>query len=49
MKEFKNISLIVKWDLDAQVDVLFEILKNVLDEGTIRARIVRYKLQKHEV
>ena len=33
--------------LEAKVNVLFEILKNVLDEGAIRARTVRFKLQKY--
>lgn len=32
--------------LESQVNVLFDILKNVLDEGAIRARTVKYKLQK---
>lgn len=34
-------------NLDAQVSVLFEIANNVLDEGALRARIVRFKLQKY--
>ncbi|MGL5378941.1 Lon family ATP-dependent protease [Clostridium sp.] len=33
--------------LDAQVNVLNQILKNVLDEGAVRARTVRFKLQKY--
>lgn len=33
--------------LESQVNVLFDILKNVLDEGAIRARTVKYKLQKY--
>ena len=33
--------------LEAKVNVLFDILKNVLDEGAIRARTVRFKLQKY--
>lgn len=33
--------------IDSQVNVLFDILKNVLDEGAVRARTVKYKLQKH--
>lgn len=33
--------------LDAQVNVLNQILKNVLDEGAIRARTIRFKLQKY--
>jgi ATP-dependent Lon protease len=33
--------------LESQIDVLFEVAKNVLDEGAVKARIVKYKLQKH--
>ena len=33
--------------LESQVNVLFDILKNVLDEGAVRARTVKYKLQKY--
>jgi ATP-dependent Lon protease len=33
--------------LDSQVDVLFEVVRKVLDEGAVKARIVKYKLQKH--
>ena len=33
--------------LEAKVNVLFDILKNVLDEGAIRARTVRFKLQRY--
>ncbi|MEQ8156154.1 MAG: Lon family ATP-dependent protease [Clostridiaceae bacterium] len=33
--------------LESQVNVLFDILKNVLDDGAIRARTVKYKLQKY--
>ena len=33
--------------LDSQVKVLFDIVKNVLDEGAVRARTVKYKLQKY--
>lgn len=32
--------------LDTQIDVLYDVLNKVLDEGTINARIVKYKLQK---
>lgn len=34
-------------NLDAQVSVLFEVTKNVLDEGAVRARTVKFKLQKY--
>lgn len=33
--------------LDAQANVLNQILNNVLDEGAVRARVVRFKLQKY--
>ena len=33
--------------LEAQVNVLFEILDNVLDKGAVRARTVKYKLSKY--
>ena len=42
--DFKNI-LESDLPLEAKVNVLFDILKNVLDEGAIRARTVRFKLQ----
>ena len=32
---------------DAQINVLYEILDNVLDQGGVRARTVKYKLQKY--
>lgn len=32
---------------EVQINVLFDILENVLDKGAIRARTVKYKLQKH--
>lgn len=31
--------------IDTQVNVLYDILNKVIDEGTIRSRIVKYKLQ----
>lgn len=33
--------------LDAQVNVIDEIIRNVLDEGSIRARTIRFKLQNY--
>ena len=30
--------------LEAQIDVLFEVVNNVLDEGAVKARTVKYKL-----
>ena len=32
---------------EAQINVLFEIVNNVLDQGAVRARTVKYKLQKY--
>jgi len=32
--------------LDTQIDVLYEIMRNVIDEGTIKARTIKFKLQK---
>ena len=32
---------------DSQINVLFEILDNVLDQGAVRARTVKFKLQKY--
>ncbi len=33
--------------LDTQIDVLYEIMRNVLDEGTIKSKTIKFKLQKH--
>lgn len=33
--------------VDIQVDILFQALKNVLGEGVIKSRVVKYKLQKY--
>lgn len=32
--------------VEAQVNVLYEVTKNILDEGAIRARTIRFKLKK---
>ncbi|MBU5592379.1 Lon family ATP-dependent protease [Clostridium sp. MSJ-4] len=34
-------------ELESQVNVLFEVLNNVLDEGSVRSRTVKFKLQKY--
>lgn len=49
VNEGMNLDNILDSDLpiEAKVNVLFDILKNVLDEGAIRARTVRFKLQKY--
>ncbi|KHD34514.1 ATPase AAA [Clostridium acetobutylicum] len=33
--------------LDVQVDALYDTVKNILDDKTIRARIIKYKLNKY--
>ena len=33
--------------LDMQVDVLYELMYKVIEEGTIKSRIIKFKLQKH--
>lgn len=33
--------------LDTQIDVLYEIMRNVIDESSIKARTVKFKLQKY--
>lgn len=33
--------------VDTQVNVLYDILNKVIDEGTVRARVVKYKLQSY--
>lgn len=33
--------------IEVRVNALFDVLKNVLDEGAVRARTIRYKLQKY--
>jgi ATP-dependent Lon protease len=33
--------------LEAQVNVLFEVLNNVLDQGAVKARTIKFKLNKH--
>ena len=48
-EEAKFLQDVLAGDLpkDAQVNVLFDILNNVLDKGAVRARTVKYKLQKY--
>ncbi|MDU4952618.1 MULTISPECIES: Lon family ATP-dependent protease [Clostridium] len=33
--------------IESQINVLFDVAKNILDDGAMRARTVRYKLQRH--
>lgn len=42
MQEILNSGL----SIESQVNVLYEIVGNVLDEGAVRARTIRFKLQK---
>ncbi len=41
MKDINNISI------ELHVKTLFELLKNVLEDGTIKSRIIKYKLDKY--
>lgn len=34
-------------NIESQINVLFDVAKNILDDGAIRARTVKFKLQKH--
>ena len=52
MKSQKQLSILEEimesdMSLDSQLNVLLEIAKNVLDEGAIKARTVRFKLQRY--
>ena len=48
-EEISFLQDIINGDLpqESQINVLFDILKNVLDEGAIRARTVRFKLKNY--
>ena len=48
-EEVDFLNEVINGDLsqEAQINVLFEILNNVLDQGAVRARTVKYKLQKY--
>ena len=35
--------------LEAQTTVLFEVVKNVLDEGSFKARTIKYKLLMYNI
>ncbi len=41
MKDIKSISM------DQHVKTLFDLLKNVLEDGTVKSRIIKYKLDKY--
>ncbi|MBU3177130.1 Lon family ATP-dependent protease [Clostridium estertheticum] len=47
--EDKNAKQLIKDELplDTQIDVLYEIMRNVIDEGSIKAKTIKFKLQKH--
>lgn len=34
-------------NVESQINVLFEVLNNILDQGAVKARTVKFKLQKH--
>ena len=36
-----------KMSLESQVKVLYEVANNVLDQGAVKARVTKYKLQKY--
>ena len=36
-----------KLPIDTQIDVLYEIMRNVIDESSIKSKTVKFKLQKH--
>lgn len=39
--------ILKKMPLDIQINILFELLNSVFDEGTMKSRIVKHKLQKY--
>ncbi|MBP2023584.1 ATP-dependent Lon protease [Clostridium punense] len=47
INEFNGFDFDKTISVDMQVEVMFELLYKVLDEGTIKARTVKYKLQKY--
>ncbi|GAA0116691.1 Lon family ATP-dependent protease [Clostridium senegalense] len=46
MNDIENKGLEQEIPFDIEVDVLYELMYKVLDDGTIRSRIVKFKLQK---
>ncbi len=47
INEFNTFDFDKTISVDMQVEVMFELMHKVLDEGTIKARVVKYKLQKY--
>ncbi|WP_298836275.1 Lon family ATP-dependent protease [Clostridium sp.] len=47
--ENKSADQLIKDELpfDTQIDVLYEIMRNVIDEGSIKAKTIKFKLQKY--
>lgn len=43
--DFENKDALDTIPLESQIDVLFEIINRVLDEGAVKSRIIKYKLQ----
>ena len=45
INEFQQ-SMIESIPFEIKVDTLYDIVQKILDQNTIRARVVKYKLQK---
>lgn len=43
--DYENKDALDTIPLESQIDVLFEIINRVLDEGAVKSRIIKYKLQ----
>lgn len=47
MNDVNNMGIDEEMPIDIEIEVLTELMYKLLDEGTIRSRAVRYKVQKH--
>lgn len=47
MNDVNNMGINEEMPIDIEIEVITELMYKLLDEGTIRARAVRYKVQKH--
>lgn len=47
MNDINNMGIDEEMPIDIEIEVLTELMYKLLDEGTIRSRAVRYKVQKH--
>jgi ATP-dependent Lon protease len=45
--KLNNFSLEEELTIEVEIEVLYEVMYKLLDEGTIRGRIVKFKIQKH--